>query len=156
MGKMIKIVLSDVDGVLTDGKMWINSTNDCFKCLNYKDFDAISLLRSKGIKFGVVTAEENYFTSFVKEKIQPDFFLSDCKDKYKKILTIAQKEGVALEEICYIGDGKYDIETISKVGLGLCPNDAIEEVKTIANIVLERKGGEGCLAETYTLLCSKR
>ena len=149
---MIKIVLSDVDGVLTDGKMWINSIGDSFKCLNYKDIDAVSLLRSKGIKFGVVTAEENHFTTTIKQKMHPDFFFSGCKDKYQCILAIARKEEISLDEICYVGDGKYDIEPISKVGLGVCPNDAIDEVKIIADIVLKSKGGEGCLAEIYTML----
>ena len=63
--KMIKLVLSDVDGVLTDGKVWINSTKDSFKCLNYKDFDAVALLRSSGIKFGIITGEENHFSVYV-------------------------------------------------------------------------------------------
>lgn len=152
---MIKLVLSDVDGVLTDGKVWVNSTNDSFKCLNYKDFDAVALLRSSGIKFGIITGEENHFTVYVKRKFQPNYFVSGCKEKYKTILEIAKNEGVTLKEICYIGDGKYDIEAISKVGLGLCPKDAIEEVRKVADIAINRKGGEGCLAEVYTLLSAE-
>lgn len=153
---MIKIVLSDIDGVLTDGKMWINPTNDFFKSLNYKDFDAVGMLREKKIKFGIITGEENYFTAFVKEKFAPDYFISGCKEKYKIIENIVEKENIRLEETCYIGDGKYDIEAISKVGLGLCPADAIEEVKKVADRIICRKGGEGCLAEVYTLLSCER
>ena len=152
---MVKLVLSDIDGVLTDGKIWIRNQGVTFKRLNYKDFDAVGMLRDRGFKFGIITGEENDFTVFVKEKFNPDYFVSGCKEKYKIIKEIARKEKIGIEQICYIGDGKYDIEAISKVGVGLCPKDAIEEVKNVAYKVMCRNGGEGCLAEVYTLLTEK-
>ena len=65
---MIKLVLSDIDGVLTDGKVWIGDQGATFKTLKYKDFDAVGMLRVAGIKFGIITGEENTFTVYVKEK----------------------------------------------------------------------------------------
>ena len=67
-------------------------------------------------------------------------------------VSIAGKEEIALSNICYIGDGKYDLEAIGAAGLGVCPQDAIDEVRHTADVILERNGGDGCLAEVFSLL----
>ncbi len=148
----IKMVLFDIDGVLTESKISVGKEYNYYKTLNYKDIDAVGLLRNFGLKLGIVTGEKDSFTAYVQEKFAPDYFFCGCKEKYKVIEEIALRENISLEDICYIGDGKYDIEAITKVGLGVCPVDAITEVIRCADYVVKRKGGEGCLAEVYTLL----
>lgn len=153
---MIKLILSDIDGVLTDGKLWISNNRTYLKSLCFKDIDTRSVMEQKEIKFGLITGENNEFTSIVKDRFKPDFFFTGCKDKANTILEIAKKENISVKDICYIGDGKYDKEAIQIVGIGMCPKDAINEVKDVANYVLETKGGDGCLSELIYILDHKK
>ncbi len=148
----IQAVITDIDGVLTDGKLLLNEGGETKKSLCFKDLDAVSELRANGIKFGVISGESDRFTEMVNLKMKPDFYFVGRKDKRQVLEKISEKEGIPLSAICYIGDGKYDIPALERVGLAVCPNDAVEEVKQVSDIILKRKGGEGCLAEVYTLL----
>lgn len=149
----IRAVITDIDGVLTDGKVALGNGTEISKRICFKDLDAISLLREKGIKFGIISGESDVFTDLMCEKVHPDFFFTGCKDKRTKLEEIAEKEGMALSNICYIGDGKYDLEAIKAAGLGVCPADAVKEVKQASDMVLDRVGGNGCLADVFSLLC---
>lgn len=148
----IRAVITDIDGVLTDGKVMLEEGAELNKRICFKDLDTVSQLREKGIKFGVITGESDKFTELLKKRTEPDYFFTGCKDKKKVLEEIALKEGIPLSNVCYIGDGKYDIEAIKLAGIGICPLDATEEVRQIADIVLKCKGGEGCLASVFSLL----
>lgn len=149
----IRVVMTDIDGVLTDGKLMLYDGAEINKKLCFKDIDTVSLFHEKGIKFGIISGEADKFTDLVKEKLNPDYFIAGCKNKREKIEEIARRDRIALSSICYIGDGKYDIEAIQAVGFGICPLDAAEEVKIVSDVILPCKGGEGCLASVFTLLC---
>ena len=152
---MIRLVLTDVDGVLTDGKFVVGEkAGNISKQLCFKDLDAVSGLRQRGYKVGVLTGEEDFFTEYIFSRIKPDYFVPGCKDKKSAMQKIAREEGCSLKEICYVGDGRYDIEALESAGLGVCPKDAIDEAKKVSVVVLERSGGEGCLAEVLTYLDS--
>lgn len=152
---MIKIVITDIDGVLTNGVAYIRNGKTS-KSICFKDLDAITSLREMGIKIGILTGEEDAFTEYINQKIKPDFFITKCFKKKKAIEDIAKKENISLQEICYIGDGKYDVEAIQVAGIGICPEDAISEVKCCANVILNRKGGTGCLAEIYSYILAEK
>lgn len=151
---MVKVFITDVDGVLTDGKLYISQYGE-MKTISYQDLDALNDIRAEGIKIAVVTGEENNFTAYINEKIKPDLFYSNCKKKDVAILDIARKTEVDCDNICYIGDGKYDIPAIRKAGLSMCPSDAIPQVKEVSDVILNSKGGSGCIAEAYTYLKDK-
>ena len=148
----VRAIITDIDGVLTDGKLMLCDRAEINKRICFKDLDAVSLFREKGIKFGIISGESDEFTDLINRKMCPDYFFSGCKDKKKKLEEISDNEGIALSSICYIGDGKYDIEAIRAAGVGVCPLDAIEEVKQVSDFVLERNGGDGCLAAVLSLL----
>jgi len=148
----IRAVITDIDGVLTDGKVMLGEGTEINKRVCFKDLDTISQFRARGIRFGVITGEEDKFTELLYKRIKPDHFISGCKDKKKALEEIVCKEGIPLSAVCYIGDGKYDLEAIQQAGIGMCPLDATEEVRQAADIVLECKGGEGCLASVFSLL----
>ena len=148
----IRIVLTDIDGVLTDGTLILNAGAEIYKKINFKDLDTVSLFRSRGIKFGIISGELDEFTTLINHKMRPDFFYPGCKDKKQVLEEISIREKVDLSSICYIGDGKYDLEAIKAAGMGICPLDATEEVKQVSDIVLDRKGGDGCLAAVFSLL----
>ena len=148
---MIKLVVTDIDGVLTDGRAFVGQEG-IGKSICFKDLDAVTLLRERGIKFGVLTGERNFFTEYVKERTQPDLFADECKNKKSVLEKYAIDNHILMQEICYVGDGRYDIEAIEAVGLGVCPHDAIEEVKRISHLILACNGGNGCLAELNSWL----
>jgi D-sedoheptulose 7-phosphate isomerase len=146
---MIEVLITDIDGVLTNGKAFISGENET-KTVCYQDLDALSDIRNEGIKIAVVTGEENEFTDYINKKVKPDFIYTQCKNKEKAVLDIAKKANVSTEKICYIGDGKYDIPAMKIAGLSVCPANAIRQVRDVADVVLERKGGDGCIAEAYS------
>lgn len=148
----IRIVVTDIDGVLTDGKTMIAPGMEIYKRLCFKDMDAVAQFRSRDIKLGIVTGEDDVFTTLVNDRMQPDFFYTGCKDKKTALAEIAEKESLELSNICYIGDGRYDIEAIKAAGIGICPSDAVAEAKEVADFVLDRKGGDGCLSATFSLI----
>ena len=145
---MIKLIATDVDGVLTNGKAYILNNTEV-KTICYQDLDVIANMRKDDIILAVITGEKNGFTEFVKEKIKPDFFYDACKNKVEVIQGIVDKLRISPDEVCYLGDGKYDISVFDYVGVGVCPKDAIAEVQRRASYILTRCGGEGCLKETY-------
>lgn len=148
---MIKIFATDIDGVLTDGKAYIYQGRE-IKSICYQDLDAFSDMRRDGIQIAVITGEDNEFTDYIKQKIKPDYFYSGCKDKVGAVLDLIQKSGADKSQVCYIGDGKYDIGAMENVGISMCPSNAIESVKRTASIVLNRRGGDGCVSEAYDIL----
>ncbi len=137
----------DIDGVLTDGKVTIDSSGNEFKTIDYKDIDAIFEMKRRGIKVGMITGESSVITQVFKERFKPDFFYNGCKDKAAALKEIRAQTGAAAEEICYVGDGKYDIAVMKLVRFAACPANAILKVKAASNIHLECSGGDGCISE---------
>lgn len=146
----IKLFLFDIDGVITDGKKYTDGLKE-WKSLQMKDIDALNLMRSEGYYIGCISGEETQFSRQFG-KMNLDFISLGCNDKMKALMEAAQKFNCSFNEICYVGDGKYDIPVLKEAGLSLCPNDAIAEAKKEADIVLRSKGGEGCIAEIYSIL----
>ncbi|OQC11632.1 MAG: 3-deoxy-D-manno-octulosonate 8-phosphate phosphatase KdsC [Lentisphaerae bacterium ADurb.Bin082] len=144
---MIKAVILDIDGVLTNGKVTVDSEGRESKAVDFKDIDAVFEMKRRGIKVGLVTGEATPITLFFKERFKPDFFYNGCKDKPRALAEIMAQTGYAGSEICYVGDAKYDIPVMKLVKYSACPANAISEVKALASIQLERNGGDGCIWE---------
>lgn len=148
----IEMILFDIDGVITDGRRYVDGKGIELKSLSFKDLDAFKLLKGAGYKIGCITGEDNTFSRQFFQMPIMDYVKIGCKQKLDALKEAEEKHNIASNQICYIGDGKYDIPVLEKVGLSMCPNDAIEEVKRVADIILSAKGGEGCIAEVYSLL----
>lgn len=145
------MIVFDIDGVITDGKQYIGKNGET-KSLSYKDMDAIRQLRESGYIVGCISGEDTEFSQRFVEMMHLDLVKLGCKEKNAALGEMAGQYNVPCEDICYVGDGKYDLSALKLAGLAVCPSDAIDEVRQIADIVLTRKGGDGCLAEVYTLL----
>ncbi|MEI8246729.1 MAG: HAD family hydrolase [Lentisphaerota bacterium] len=152
----IKLVLLDIDGVLTDGKVSVDSSGNESKTIDFKDIDAVFEMKRRGYKVGLITGEATPITLFFNARFKPDFFYNGCKDKPAAIDKILKETGFVLEEVCYVGDGKYDIPAIKLVGLSACPSNAIPEVKELATVHLAARGGDGCVWELLELLTDNR
>lgn len=149
---MIKLVIFDVDGVITDGSIIINEDGNEQKKLNLKDIDAVFELKSREFMIAAITGEKSPIVSYFEKRFPWDCFYRGKKNKVEIIKEIERDLDVNSSEICYIGDGKYDVEPLKYVGLGICPADAIDKAKMDADVILQNRGGDGCLWELVSIL----
>jgi N-acylneuraminate cytidylyltransferase len=144
----IKLFFTDVDGVLTDAGMYYNQTDDEFKKFNTRDGKGFALLKNQGIKTGIITSENTIIVNRRANKLNVDYLFQDINDKLSIVKTVCKEEKIHLSEVAYIGDDLNDIELLRAVGLAACPNDAVEKVKEIPNIIqLKKNGGDGVVRE---------
>lgn len=149
---MIKLVIFDIDGVLTDGKVYVDYLGNESKAYSLTEIDAIDELKKNGYMIAAITGEDTTIVDVFERKIKWNQFFKGSKDKVSAIKIIENGLGISSNEICYIGDGKYDISPICYVGLGVCPANAIPQVKEVADIVLSSCGGDGCVNELLMYL----
>jgi YrbI family 3-deoxy-D-manno-octulosonate 8-phosphate phosphatase len=148
--KQIKLFLSDVDGVLTDGGMYYSENGEELKKFNTRDGMGFQILREAGIKTGIITSETTKIVERRASKLQIDYVSQGKKNggKLTAALEICEKEGINLSEVAYIGDDINCLELLSKVGYAACPSDAVKAVKNIPGIlILSTKGGAGAVRE---------
>lgn len=153
---MIKMLVFDIDGVISDGRRYTDGGELELKTIQLKDLDAIGMLADSGYKLGCISGEDTEFSRQFARMKTISFVKLGCKDKKAELQKLAKDCRLQLAEICYIGDGKYDIPALQSAGLAVCPNDAIEEVKEICDIVLRKRGGEGCIAECCSILLNNK
>ena len=151
----IKIFLSDVDGVLTDGGMYYTENGDEFKKYNVYDGMGFQLLQKTGVKVGIVTTEDKKMNRRRSDKLGLDFNFHGVNDKLQLITDLCEKENISLENIAYIGDDVNCFSLLSNVGIAACPNNAVAKIKAIPNIIqLKKNGGDGVVREFIELILS--
>ena len=144
----IKIFLSDVDGVLTDGGMYYTESGDEFKKFNCYDGMGMKLLQEKGYKVGIITSEDKQINRNRARKLKLDFDFHGIKDKLKFMQEFCINENFKLSEIAYIGDDINCFDLLSNVGVCACPKNAVSKIKNIPNIkLLNSYGGNGAFRE---------
>ena len=146
----IKLFLSDVDGVLTDGGMYYSENGDELKKFNTRDGMAFQLLQEAGIKTGIITSENTNITERRAKKLNVDYIIQGERGKGKlaAVQKLCDGLGISLLETAYIGDDINCKELLENVGLAACPADAVQEVKIISGIMcLNKNGGYGCVRE---------
>lgn len=149
---MIGMICFDIDGVLTNGMIYVDQAGNERKAIKLTEMDALNDIKRLGYKIAAITGENTPIVEIFKKKVGWDCFRVGCKDKLSEIKKIEDQFNIVKEKICYIGDGKYDVPAIKYVGLGVCPSNAIQEAKEAADIVLNGAGGESCIYELYLLL----
>ncbi len=146
----IKLVLCDVDGVLTDSGMYYSESGDELKKFNTHDGMGFKLLREAGIKTGIITTENTKIVENRAKKLNVDYLYQGKREggKLEAAKEICEKEGISLNEAAYIGDDLNCMELLSTVGIPACPADALPAIKNLNGImVLGKKGGEGAFRE---------
>lgn len=144
----IKLLILDVDGVLTDGGMYYSESGDQFKKFNTKDGMAIMALKKVGIETGIISS--GFRGEAVKQRAQT-LGIERCyvgRDEKMEILKSWLAEmNLNWEQVGIIGDDINDMPLMRAVGFAACPSDAVVAVKSIAHLVLQSKGGQGCVRE---------
>ena len=151
----IKIFLSDVDGVLTDGGMYYTENGDEFKKYSVYDGMGFQLLQKIGVKVGIVTTEDKQMNRRRSNKLGLDYDFHGVKDKLQLVKDLCKQENIYLENIAYIGDDVNCFDLLSNVGVAACPKNAMKKIKSIPNIIqLQKNGGEGVVREFIELILS--
>lgn len=150
--KKIKCVMTDSDGVLTDGGMYYSENGDELKKFNTKDGMGFKLLREAGIITGIITGENIELVRRRADKMKVDEVYLGIQDKMKILNEVCSKYNLDYEEIAYIGDDINDLDVIKTVGLGCTVNDGMECVKEVAKVITKAKGGEGAVREVVEII----
>lgn len=144
----IKLFVSDVDGVLTDGGMYYTEDGNEMKKFNTKDGVAFRMLHENNVKTAIITGENTNIVSNRAKKMHVDYLFQGVTDKITVLKGLCSELGISLEDVAYIGDDIGDIECLNNVGIAACPADAVSLVKEISNIIiLKNIGGNGCVRE---------
>ena len=144
---MIDAVFLDIDGILTDGAVYVDALGKETKRILFDDIDAIFKLKRAGIKIGFITGENNDFCSYVQKRFEPDFFLAGCKNKLEAFKKLSEEHQLDKEKICYAGDSEKDKDLLSFVKYSYAPADADDSVRSSAKTVLEASRGRGVIRE---------
>ena len=152
---MISEVFLDIDGVLTDGAVYVDASGKETKRILFDDIDAIFKMKRAGIKIGFITGEDNEFCEYVKSRFAPDFFIAGCKDKLAAFQELALEKGLDGNNVCYAGDAERDIELLKHVGHSFVPNDVDSVIKDSAKTVLKVSRGQGVIKELAGLILRK-
>ena len=148
--KKIKIILTDVDGVLTDSKIIYDDNFLEYKNFNVKDGFIIKPLQKLGFKIGVITGRESPVVKKRCEELGFDFHYhgkGKKEDKLATFKTILKENNAKPENIAYIGDDWIDLAILMRCGFSAAPKDAMKQVVERVDYVTQRKGGEGVLRE---------
>ena len=150
--KKIKLVISDVDGVLTDGGMYYNEEGEYMKKFNTRDSMGMELLLQKGIKTILMTRENSKIVKERVKKIKMVDLYSDVIKKEEMIPEILKKYSVSSDEIAYVGDDVNDVEIMKKVGFSATPFDGNFADKENADYTCKMEGGKGAFREIADLI----
>ncbi|MGB1248149.1 MAG: KdsC family phosphatase [Chitinophagales bacterium] len=144
----IKFLVLDVDGTLTDGGVYISESGDEMKKFNTKDGRGIIELLKTGVEVGFISASiSKKIVHHRAAMLKVKYCYAGNADKVEILSQWLDELDLSFDEVAFIGDDINDAKIMSRVGLSACPVDALGEVKKIASIVLEKKGGQGCIRE---------
>lgn len=162
---MVKLFLTDVDGCLTDGGMYYTSEGEAMKRFCVYDGMGMVCLQQAGIPCGILTSENSMIVKARAEKLKLRYLYlgvgskvnPNCLTKLEAAKEICHELGIALEDVCFVGDDINDVELLSAVGYPCCPPTARPEVLAVPGIrVLKTPGGQGAIREVADEILSGR
>lgn len=145
--KEIKLILTDIDGVWTDGGMYYDQTGNEWKKFHTYDSAGVLFAHQKNIPVGIITGEETEIVRRRAEKLKVDFLYQGVRNKVEVANGLCQQLGITLDEVAFIGDDLGDIELLKVVGVAGVPASAPAYVRKLTAIQLKKKGGEGAFRE---------
>lgn len=140
----IKLLVSDFDGCLTDGTIHTDAKNRLYDYSVYDGF-VKTILEEIGIKFAIISGKSSIQRKVRCEEMKADYIFLGIADKAQCVKDIAKKMCIGVESIAYFGDDVNDIESMRICGLSGCPNNAVEDVKSICSFISDKNGGSGAL-----------
>jgi YrbI family 3-deoxy-D-manno-octulosonate 8-phosphate phosphatase len=152
--KKIKLVITDVDGVLTDGGLYYTEDGMVMKRFNVKDGMGTLLLREKKILCGIISTDKSSIITKRAERLKLDFVYTEIWDKKSQMLELCKQYEISSDNVAFIGDDVNDLDIIKSVGFSACPRDAVDKVAEIVDFVCTKNGGQGAFREFVDLILS--
>ncbi len=150
--RLIRLVLTDCDGVLTDGGVYYGENGEALKRFHIRDGMGVERLRLAGIETGIVTGELSPSVQRRADKLKIRELHLGASDKLSVLMEVCRRRELTLDRIAFVGDDVNDREALERVGLSACPADAFHEVRSAVDLVLESRGGHGAFREFAELL----
>ncbi len=150
----IKLIATDIDGVMTAGEIILLENGEEIKIWNVKDRLGMHLLKEylPNVKVAWITGRKSKQVEIRAKEQKVDFLVQECKDKLKSLNAIANKMSIGISEIAYIGDDIIDLCVLRKAGLSVCPKDAVIEAKKVSKLISQYDGGKGVFREVCEIL----
>ena len=152
----IKLLILDVDGVLTDSSLFYGKDGEALKRFNVRDGQGIKLAQSYDIGIAIISARDCNIVKSRFTELGVKHIYQGCYDKAKKIKELSNEMNIPVTEIAYIGDDILDVPPLEIVGLPICPKNAHPSPLTKAKLVTELNGGEGCVREIIDLILKEQ
>jgi 3-deoxy-D-glycero-D-galacto-nononate 9-phosphatase len=150
-----KLIITDIDGVWTDGGMYYDQTGNEWKKFNTADGAGILLCKKLNIKTAIITGEKTEIVKRRAEKLKVDFLFDGVKDKVEVATKLVTELGITLSDVAFIGDDINDINLLKLVGVSGTPNNGIDFIKEFATIITKKSGGEGAFREFVEIVVLK-
>lgn len=150
--KKIKVLVLDVDGVLTDGRIIHGTYGDEIKNFDVNDGLGMFLVRKSGLKCVILTAKGSRVVMKRAKELKVDKVYKNFHYKIEALAKIKRQFKVTDEEICFVGDDLIDIPVLKRVGLAISPPNAMDDVKKFAHFITQKKGGHGAVREVCDFL----
>ncbi len=148
----IKLLLMDCDGVLTDGRLWLLADGDEHKGFNTHDGLGLSLLHRAGLKSGIISGRRSQAVVRRAQELGIEFVCQGDPEKIEAFEAVLRQATVDEDEVAYVGDDLTDIPLMQRVELAVAVADAVEETRSAAHYVTQRKGGRGAVREVIEII----
>jgi len=156
IAKTIELVILDVDGVLTDGSLFIGDDGQEYKAFNSKDGHGIRMLQHCGVQTAIITGRSSEVVKYRAKDLDIDIVMQGHRDKRPAFVELMKKTGLSAEVIAYVGDDVVDLSVMTQVGLAIAVNDAHPMVKRHAHWTTGARGGQGAVREVCEFLIESR
>ena len=148
----IRLLLLDVDGVLTDGTLFYSDQGIESKGFNTQDGLGIRLVQQAKVMTGIITARTSHLVARRAEELDMEHIRQGAGNKLGEFKSILSDTGLKPYQVCYMGDDLIDLSLLTRVGLATCPANAVGDVKDVCHFIASRPGGGGAVRETCDLI----
>ncbi len=152
--KKIKVLVMDVDGTLTNSTVYYSRNGEEMKRFSLRDGMGIELLHKAGLRTAILTSENSPIVISRATKLKIGSVMLGSRNKKHSLEEFAKNCKLSLDEIAYAGDDVNDLQAMTIAGLAVCPNDAVQSIKDVAHLILNKNGGYGAVRELAELILS--
>ncbi len=152
LARGIKLLLLDVDGVMTDGKLYFSNSGEEMKCFNTLDGHGIKMLRKSGVEVGIITGRTSNLVAKRARDLGVHLLMQGREDKHKALEEMLATHPCELANIAFLGDDYPDLGVMSKVGLSVSVANAHPEIIARSHWQTQRRGGDGAVRELCDLI----